>query len=113
MSDPIPPTEAPVPPVPTTSPTVAKDIEADAAGEARDLTPTPPPPGTIEVGFWGNDATKGAIGSTLVIGMIFLRAFILAQPVSREAVAVAADFAFAAWLLAFGIHKTSDALRYK
>lgn len=100
-----------MPPVPATSPTVAKDIEADARGEARDESPTPPPPGTIEATFWQNPAVLTALASTLAFGLFVARPHVIRY--IGEAAEALFEIAAWGWAAAFGVHKAGDTLRYK
>lgn len=108
------PSTEPVPTPVSTPSKAASDLASDVKGEPRDPGPTLPPPGTYVPRWWQNDAVKSAIGTTVAVGLIFLRAFILGVAVSREAVAVAVDFAVLHWMVALGIsYNSSDNLKWK
>ena len=116
----VPPAEAPVPPVPavvlvpTTASATDRDVASDLAGQPRSDDPQPPPPGTEEESFWQRSGTQVAIVATVGLGLMFLRSLILGEPVSREAVAVAAEAVVWGWLAAAGIHAAGPgSLRYK
>lgn len=106
----VPPEEQPVPPVKST---VEKDIASDAAGEARDDTPTPPPPGTRVTGYFESSGFKAAVAAWAAVGFMVARAAILQTPVSREALAALSEVAGWTTLASWGIQKASDSLRYK
>lgn len=103
-----------MPPDETPPSPVVADAAADKAGEARDLSPALPPPGTRLTTFFESSGAKVAIVATIGIALMFAHAYILNQPVSRDALVVAIDGAVFSWLAAFGISKTDTAsLRWK
>lgn len=93
------------------TPTVARDVAADAAGEARDLTPSPPPPGTVVARFWQSAGTFAAIAATLSLGLYVARPYVVS--LIGEGGAAMFETAVWAWGAAFGVHKAEPALRYK
>jgi len=96
------------------TPTVKADIASDAAGKPRSSAETPPPPGTTLPTFWQAGATKGAIVTTIGLGLMFLSAWITGETVDKEALAAAVSAVVWAWAGALGIFKTdANALRWK
>lgn len=78
-----------------------------------DDTPPPAPPGTVEEGFWHRSATRAALVVTLGLLVMAGRAELTHQPLSPDALAVALEGIVWAWAAAFGLHKTTDSLRWK
>lgn len=102
------------PPVLPPTSTIAKDLAADAGGFARDLTPTPPPPGTIAASFLQNPGTQVAIATTIGFLFLFGDSLITGAPINRAEIAVAYKVVVWAWLAAVGIHKAGpETLRWK
>ncbi len=93
------------------TPTVAKDVASDAAGEARDLTPSPPPPGTTVSTFWQSAGTFSALAATLALLLYVGRAYVT-RAIGDGGEAMF-EIAAWAWAAAFGIHKADPALKYK
>ncbi len=96
------------PPTPLDSP-VATDLRSDALGGPRADPPLPPPPGTVEEGFWSRSATQGAIVTTVALLLTVARSFILNEPVSRESLAMGLEAITWAWLAAVGLHSVGPA----
>ncbi len=96
------------PPDPLASP-VATDLASDAAGEPRADPVVPPPPGTVEEGFWSRSATQGAIVTTVALLLTVARSLILGEPVSRESLAMGLEAITWAWLAAAGLHAVGPA----